>query len=183
MAQSFKISEFAGNLKGGGARPSLFRVDLATPFARDLNNISSYMVQATTLPASNIAPIEVPYMGRKMRIAGDRTFDTWTVTVINDEDFKVRHAMEDWHNRINSLAGNLNTTGSSAPANYKTQAKVIQFGKSNENTPLREYEFYGLFPLEVSTIDLDWNATDEIERFQVVFSYDYYNVVGNKPLS
>ena len=177
---SFNISKFQGALKFGGARPTHFRVDLATPFDRDLNNISSFLIQATSLPPSNIGPVEVPYMGRKIRVAGDRTFDPWSVTVINDEDFKIRQAMERWHNQINSLSLNTNLTGSSAPANYKYQARVMQYSKASESfdSPIRTYEFYGLFPLEISSIDLDWNATDDIERFTVTFSYDWYQVVG-----
>lgn len=180
---TFQISKFAGALKKGGARPTLFKVDLSTPFDRDLNSISSFLIQASSLPSSSIGPIEVPYMGRKMRVAGDRSFETWSVTVINDEDFKIRHAMEKWHNQINSLRGNLNQTGGSEPANYKFQAKVMQYGKSDENNPIREYEFYGLFPIEISSIDLDWNSTDDIERFNVQFSFDWYESVGKNPLA
>jgi hypothetical protein len=96
---------------------------------------------------------------------------------MNDEDFKVRHAIETWHNRINSLSGNLNTTGSSSPTNYKSQAKVKQYSKAG-GAPIREYEFFGLFPTEISPIDVNWNDTDTIETFQVTWVYDYYEVVG-----
>ena len=185
----FDINKFSTALVGGGARPTLFKVDLATPFKADLNTITAFMVQATSLPSSTIGRIELPYMGRKMVVAGDRTFDAWTVTVINDEDFKIRHAMEEWHNKVNSLEGNLmNTSGSpkgggANPAGYKQDASVIQYGKSSETLKLREYKFKGLFPVEIGAIDLDWNSTDEIERFQVTFAYDYYTVVGKNPLS
>jgi hypothetical protein len=175
----FDINSFSQKLVGGGARPTLFRVDLATPFNPGINTITSFMIESTTLPASNLGRIEVPYMGRKMIVAGDRTFDAWQVNIINDESFQIRHAMEEWHNRINSLAGNLmNTGGGSNPSRYKQNAQVLQYGKSSETEILRQYNFIGLFPVEISAIDLDWNRTDEIERFQVTFAYDYYTISG-----
>jgi hypothetical protein len=135
------------------------------------------MIQASSIPGSSIAPIEVPYFGRKVRVAGDRTFEPWSVQVMNDEDFKVRHALETWHNRINSLSGNLNTTTSSSPTNYKSQASVKQYSKAG-GAPIRIYTFYGLFPTEITPIDVNWNDTDTIETFQVTWVYDYYEVVG-----
>lgn len=175
---AFSVNDIIANLRLGGARPTLFRVLLDTPFSgTSINNIAPFMIQASSLPGSTIGAIEVPYFGRRVRIAGDRTFEPWQVMVLNDEDFKVRHAIEQWHNRINSLQGNLNTTGSSAPSNYKTQAEVQQFSKAGGN-PIRSYRFYGLFPTEISPIELDWNNTDTIETFMVNFSYDWYEVVG-----
>ena len=185
----FDINSFTTKLVGGGARPTLFRVELATPFSPDLNSITAFMVESTSLPASTIGRVELPYMGRKMVVAGDRTFDAWQVQVINDEDFKIRHAMEEWHNKINSLSGNLMDTsgsprgGSSNPAGYKCDASVIQYGKSSESKVLRKYDFKGMFPVEIGDISLSWNATDEIERFTVTFAYDLYTVSGPNPLS
>lgn len=175
---AFKINDIRANLKLGGARPTLFQIELTSPFDSDLNQIAPFMVQATQIPSSTIGAIEVPYFGRKIKVAGDRTFDTWTINVMNDEDFKVRHAMERWHNAINSLSGNLNQTGSSAPNNYKSQAIVKQYAKSDDQRPIREYKFYGIFPTDISTIDLDWNSTDTIEMFSVTFAYDWHDVTG-----
>jgi hypothetical protein len=93
---------------------------------------------------------------------------------MNDEDFAVRHAMETWHNKINSLAGNLNTTGSSQPTNYKVQAYIEQFSKAGQ--VIRKYQFQGMFPTEISAIDVNWADTDTIEMFQVTFMYDYYEI-------
>ena len=174
---AFQINDIRANLKLGGARPTLFEIEITSPFDSDLNNIAPFMTQATSIPASSITPIEVPYFGRKIKVAGDRTFDNWSINVINDEDFKVRHAMERWHHAINTLQGNLNTTGSSAPANYKSQAKVKQFSKIG-GQPIREYKFYGIFPTDVSGIELSWADTDRIEEFTVTFAYDWYEVVG-----
>jgi hypothetical protein len=181
---TFKINDFSAKLIGGGARPTLFNVDLGTKFNTGLAGLSAFMVEATSLPGSNIAPIPLPYMGRKVNVAGDRTFDIWSVRVINDEDFQIRHAMEEWMNKINSLEGNLMDTDQTAnPASYKYDASVRQYGKSSQTKILREYKFVNLFPISISPIDLDWNATDEVERFSVEFAYDYYTVVNDKPLS
>ena len=174
---AFKIDDIRSHLKLGGARPTLFQIELTSPFDSDLNNVAPFMTQASSIPSSSIPAIEVPYFGRKIKVAGDRTFDNWSINVINDEDFKVRHAMERWHNNINSLSGNLNTTGTSAPNNYKSAAKVKQYAKSG-GAPIREYKFYGLFPTEVSSIELSWADTDRIQEFTVTFAYDWYEIIN-----
>ena len=174
---AYSINDIRANLRLGGARPTLFRVLLDSPFNNTLGAIAPFMIQASSLPGSAISPIEVPYFGRKIKVAGDRTFEPWSVQVMNDEDFKVRHALEQWHNRINSLSGNLNTTGSSSPTNYKSQADIQQFSKAG-GAPIRTYRFYGLFPTEISAIDVNWNDTDTIEVFQATFTYDWYEVVS-----
>jgi hypothetical protein len=173
---AFNINDIRSNLALGGARPTLFRVEITNPVNNNGDSIAPFLIQTTNLPSSTIGAIEVPYFGRKIKIAGDRTFDTWNVTVMNDEDFKVRHPLELWHNQINSVLTNLNQGASSAPALYKSTALVTQYGKSGET--LRQYQFNGIFPTEISTIDLDWNATDTIETFSVTFAYDWHEVIG-----
>lgn len=178
---AFNINEIRAGLALGGARPTLFRVELTNPVNNAGDTIAPFLIQATSLPNSTINAIEVPYFGRKIKIAGDRTFDTWSVTVMNDEDFKVRHPLELWHNQINSLETNLNLNATSSPLLYKSTALVTQYGKSGET--LRRYKFNGIFPTEISTIDLDWDATDQIETFSVTFAYDWYEVdAGNTGL-
>jgi hypothetical protein len=173
----FKINDMITNLKGGGARPTLFQVEITSPFDPGLRDILPFMAQATTIPSSTITPIEVPYFGRKIKLAGDRTFDTWSVSILNDEDFQVRQYMERWHNFINSLEGNVNTTGSAAPRNYKSPSALVkQYGKSNADTPIRVYQLHNLFPVDISAINLNWDATDQIETFDVTFSYDWYTI-------
>ena len=179
---AFKIEDIRGHLRLGGARPTLFQVRLTFPTqiipnSNEITTEMAFMVQATAIPASTISAIEVPYFGRKIRVAGDRTFQPWSVSVLNDEDFKIRQALEIWHNKINKLSDNINDTGSTAPGNYKTTAEVVQFSKVGQE--LRTYKFSGIFPTEISPIDLDYGRTDEIETFQVQFAYDYYEVVGN----
>lgn len=173
---AFNIQEIRSQLVGGGARPSLFQVTLQNPVnaAGDLK--SSFMVRAAQLPASTLGFIEVPYFGRKIKVAGDRTFAEWTVTVTNDEDFLIRNALEEWSHNINTHETNVRGTGGAAPTLYKAQAQVIQYSKAGD--ALREYTFNGLFPIEISAIDLDWNATDAIEEFTVTFQYDWWEVTG-----
>lgn len=167
---AFSINEIRSQLAGGGARPNLFRVQIDTKDAA-ANIKVPFMVQAAALPASNLGTIQVPYFGRQLKLAGDRTFDPWTVTVINDEDFKIRNALETWSNQINRLQGNVRNL-----ANYKSDAQVTQFGKDGKI--LREYTFSGLFPIVVSNIDLNWGDIDTYETFQVEFQYDYWTVTG-----
>lgn len=174
---AFSINDIRAKLKFGGARPTLFNVRMTAPsvIGGDMSD-AEFLIQASSLPGSNITPIEIPYFGRKIKVAGDREFEPWSVTVMNDEDFKIRQVMENWHNRINSLSGNLNTTGSAAPTNYKAQADILQYSKAGN--VVRAYRFYGMFPTEVSPIEVSWEAQNQIELFNVTFVYDWYEVVG-----
>lgn len=153
------------------------------------------MCKAAALPASNIAPIDVPFRGRIMKVAGDRTFDTWTVTVINDEDFKLRTAFEKWMNGISRLTNN---TGATNPTSYMTDATVYQLGRgagkpnstTNSNavggagiTPLRTYKFYDIFPTNISQIDLSYDTSDTIEEYTVEFQVQYWTVGEEKDSS
>jgi len=109
-------------------------------------------------------------------LAGDRNYADWAVTVINDEDFLIRNALENWSNAINSFEGNLRTFASSSPNLYKSNATVTQYDKLGNS--IREYTFVGIYPGDISAINLDWNATDQIEEFNVSFMYDYWEVTG-----
>lgn len=178
---AFSITDIKSHLRLGGARPTLFNVRLTFPNVvsggQAAGTESRFMIQATALPSSTIRPIEVPYFGRKIKVAGDRTFGAWTVSIINDEDFVVRQALEQWHNNINSLEQNLNRTGSSSPETYKVDAEVIQYNKIGDF--IRTYKMHGVFPTEISPIDLAWDKTDEIETFNVTFAYDWYETIGH----
>ena len=179
-----KITDFKSKLSGGGARSNLFECELAFPQAvnveglNDILNKARFLVKAANLPASNVAPIEVPFRGRVLKIAGDRTFDTWTITIINDTDFAIRDAMEKWSNFINDIQ---TSQGAVNPEDYQTSATVQQLGRSaaSNNIPiLRSYQFVGIYPNAVSSIPLDYGATDQIEEFQVTFNYLFYEVVS-----
>ena len=183
------IVDFRSRLKGGGARSNLFEVQMAFPdFAKPVNealNDIPFLVKAAEIPASNIGNIPVPFRGRILPIAGDRTFDPWTVTIIIDTNFRLRDVMERWSDGINDIQTAQGTTN---PEEYQTQAKVLQLSRgidtngkvrSNSNIPiLREYDFIGIYPNVVSSIPLDHGATDQIEEFQVTFNYLYYEVRG-----
>ena len=182
-----KISDFKGALIGGGARPNLFEVELTTlpaGISWDSTNFS-YMCKAATLPASNIANIDIPFRGRIFKVAGDRTIDPWTVTIINDENFNLRNAFEEWTDLIAKLENNM---GATDPEAYMVNAKVYQLGrgstpnaKSNSgtsNSVLKEYEFYNIWPSTVAAIDLSYDSTDTIEEFTVDFQVQSYKFNG-----
>lgn len=173
---AFNVNEFKSQLTFGGARPSQFQVQLQNPVNSTGDLKTPFMVKAASIPADNIGTIEVPYFGRKMKFAGDRTFEEWTVTVINDEDFLIRNAMESWMNAINSHQENIREFGSAAAEQYKSQAQVIQYSKTG--VPVREYNFTGLFPTNISAIELGWDQADTIEEFTVTFQYDWWDVSG-----
>ena len=181
------ISDFKGALIGGGARNNLFEVELTTLPAGISWNASdfSYMCKAATLPASNIANIDIPFRGRTFKVAGDRTIDTWTVTIINDESFNLRNAFEEWTDLIAKLENNM---GATDPESYMVNAKVYQLGrgstpnaKSNSgtaNSVLKEYEFFNIWPSSVAAIDLSYDSTDTIEEFTVDFQVQSYRFNG-----
>lgn len=171
---AFNINDIKANLKFGGARPTLFQCIITLPInvPGDLSKLQ-FMARATQMPASNLGMIQIPYFGRKVKIAGDRTFDPWAVTVMNDEDFKIRDTLEGWNYRINTLETNVRTMDGEA---YKGDASILQYDKNG--FVIRTYTFRGIFPETISNIDLDWNANDQIEEFQVQFQYDYFTVSG-----
>lgn len=189
---SFNVNRFKNELVFGGARPSLFQVQIKFPGLREgtTNGISdatftmadaegklSFMCKAASIPASTVAPIEVPYFGRKVKVAGARTFAEWQITVINDEDFLIRKAFEHWLASINGHATNVKNSGvNSTPASYQAQAIVNQFAKDRELAPIRSYRFWNVFPSEVSPIELNWGTDGEIEEFTVTLQYDYWDI-------
>ena len=175
-----KITDFKSKLTGGGARSNLFECELAFPQAvnveglNDILNKARFLVKAANLPASNVAPIEVPFRGRVLKIAGDRTFDTWTITIINDTDFAIRSAFEKWMNTINRVSDN---TGTTNPADYQADAFVFQLDRSGET--LRKYKFYDVFPTQVAPIELSYDAQG-IQEFQVELQVLYWEAIkGN----
>jgi len=177
------ISQFKSRLAGGGARPNLFEVELTLDGEGLGFSLPGYdatqmafLCKAANLPAQNVAAIDVPFRGRIFKVAGDRTIDTWTITIINDEDFRLRRAMEFWTEQIAALDTNL---GATSPNAYMAAAKVYQLGRGSSpsstnnsgdsNSVLAEYEFVDIFPTEVSAIDLSYDSSDTIEEFTVTF--------------
>ena len=187
------ITNFRDRLVGGGARPNLFEVNIELPDGvigqADYRDDVRFMVKAAEIPAANIGNIPVPFRGRVLPVAGDRTFDPWTVTVINDAKFNIRDAMEQWSNKINDLQFDV---GDISPSNYQTKAEVFQLSRGGKTTSasstggetinvLRTYNFEGIYPSVVSSIPLDYGATDSIEEFQVTFNYLFWTVGNGLP--
>ena len=171
-----KITDFKSKLTGGGARPNLFEVELAFPeeieIANDVKDKSRFLVKAAALPASNITPIDINFRGRILKIAGDRTFDTWTVTVINDTDFAIRSAFEKWMNQINKLS---DATGAQDPAEYQEDAYVHQLDR--DGSTLRTYKFFDVFPTNISQVDLSYETIDTLEEFTVELQVLYWESI------
>ena len=193
MAVTKSLSEFKSRLAGGGARPNLFEVSIPSfpssisdawgPGIQDENGTFNFLCKAANLPASIVAPVNVPFRGRQLKVAGDRTFEPWQVTVINDEDFKLRTAFERWMNVLSKLD---DATGVTNPTSYMTNAFVKQLGRgatvastTNEggtSSVLRTYKFYDIWPSEVSAIELSYDNTDTVEEFTVTFQVQYFTI-------
>ena len=173
---AFSVTEFKSNLKQGGARPSLFKVDLLYPSGvTNPPTRSEFLVRASSLPASNIGTHEVFFHGKSIKIAGDRTFDTWETTIINDEDFGIRNTIEEWMNLVSNVK--LNTRDNSFGVsegdnvNYKKDLTVTQFSKQGD--AIKIYKFMNAFPTALSPITLDWGA-GEIEEFSCTWTYYHW---------
>ena len=168
------IDDFKQNgLAGGGARANLFQVTLTGGLAGS-GKLFEFMCKGAQLPASVVAQIDVPYRGRQLKVAGDRTFENWTVTVFNDNEMKIRNDFERWMNSMNAHAANI---GDLDPELYKQQLQVTQFDRQNK--PTKMYTLTGAFPVNVSAIDLSYDANDAIEEFTVEFAYDYWTTGAN----
>jgi len=167
---SLSVDDFKAKLKGGGARPNLFRATINFPtYANGDVELTSFMCEAAQLPGSIMGTIIIPFRGRQLKIAGDRTFDVWTPTIINDTDFRIRDAMERWMNGINAHSAN---TGLTAPTDYEADLLVEQLDR--DESIVKTYTFRGCFPTNISPIDLNYGSNDEIERFVVEFQVQYW---------
>ena len=185
---SFSINGFRSNLIGGGARPSLFEVSLNFPKLSSSETViisddeessiipqSKFLIKGASIPTSTIGTYDVSFHGKQVKIAGDRTFETWDTTIINDEGFEIRHKLENWmeliqNHKLNTRSKALGTvTYEGENADYKQQLTVSQFSK--QGSSLREYKFIGAFPTTLSAIALDW-GTSEVEEFTCTWSFD-----------
>ena len=164
------VDDFKSKLTGGGARANLFKATLNFPGYAGANvELASFMCKAAQLPASIIAPITIPFRGRQLQIAGDRTFEPWSVTIINDVQMETRNAFERWMNGINQHNAN---TGLTNPVDYEADLVVEQLDK--DGSTIKTYNFRGCFPTAISPIDVTYQATDEIERFTTEFQVQYW---------
>ena len=186
-AVDFSVTKFKAGLKHGGARPSLFKVIFDYPSGiPDPPTKASFLVKATTIPASTIGSYDVFYHGKAIHVAGDRSFDTWDTTIINDEDFGIRNSLESWMAAISNHT--LNTRDKNVfqshdrsegeRAKYKSSLMVTQFSKAGDD--LRTYIFKGAWPSALSTINLDWSS-QEIEEFTCTWMYDSWAVIDSDP--
>ena len=192
------ITAFKSKLSGGGARPNLIEVEIPSfPEAAGTNtwrtgdnqeaDTFKFLCKAASLPASNVTPVEIPFRGRILKVAGDRTFETWSTTIINDENFLIRNAFETW---MQGISKNSNATGASNPSAYMTYALVHQLGRGADQgrsstgasaavdgsaiAPLKTYTFFDIFPTTISAIDLSYENTDAIEEYSVEFQVQYW---------
>ena len=185
------LSQFKSQLAGGGARPNLFEVSIpsfpdavaTSDWSNEYQKTFKFLCKAAQLPASTVSPITVPFRGRQLKVAGDRTFADWSVTIINDEDFVLRTAFEKWADKISNL---FDATGVTNPTSYMTNAFVKQLSRGKEaastantgnvTSVLRTYKFYDIWPTDISAIELSYDTGDTIEEFTVTFQVQYFTV-------
>lgn len=164
------VDDFKSKLRGGGARPNLFKATINFPaYAGGDVELTSFLCKGAQLPQSTTALTTLNFRGRELKLAGDRTFEDWTVTILNDTDFSVRDAMERWMNGINAHSAN---TGLTNPVEYEADLIVEQLDKDGET--IKTYQFRGCFPTNVAAIDVNYETVDTIEEFTVEFQVQYW---------
>jgi len=172
----FSVQDFRSNLTGGGARPNLFEVVVPFPSGVVDNSTASqkmtFMCKAAQIPGGDIGTVEVPYFGRMIKYAGNRTFAEWSTTVINDEDFRVHSAITGWMDLINQHSNN--ARGVESTTDYQVDAQVNHYGKTGEI--IKKVNFINLWPSSLTPIDLGWDTNDVLEEFAVTWMYDYWAI-------
>ena len=166
------INDFKSRLKGGGARANQFKVTLPFPGFASVGGETSdmaFLCTATSTPASNVAEVPIAFRGRSLYVAGDRTFDTWSTTVLNDTDFKIYRAVERWLNGINNMTDNEGLTN---PSDYQVDAFVDHLDRNG--APLKSWTFRGLFPTALPGIGLGYSDNNTVETFDVTWRYQYF---------
>jgi hypothetical protein len=171
---AFNINDFYGAMQYGGARPSLFECSVVWPNGTlpDFN----FKCRAATIPEAQLNVVEQTYFGRALKFAGNRTFADWTVTIINDEDYRIRDGFELWSDGLNGFESNVRRESLLSTTQYKGTGTIIHYGKTGN--PIRTYEIRGLLPSNIAAMQMDWSA-DEIQTFDVTFSMDYWTTIGN----
>ena len=202
---AFNLDAFRASLQYDGARPNLFEVIMVPPTAL-ADSLSAgqkmrFMARSAQLPGKTIGSVPVFYMGREIKVPGNAMFQEWTLTIMNDEDFMIRKVMERWHGAINAHQANVRQGGFLNFNGYSVNASVVQYSKlgtggvsgagrgggasiaQDGSSGIRKYNFVGMWPIDVSPIDLDWGANDQIEEFVVTFAYQWWEVEGDKATS
>ncbi len=183
---AFNVSDFRSQMSRDGARPNLFQCEI--PYFNEFSETGpgsdaaakfTFMCRAAQLPGSTVNQIPVNYFGRELKFAGNRTFTEWTVTIINDEDFRIRNTFERWMSALNSHVGNIREATRLSPASYQKDATITQYSKLGySEAGIKRYKFIGMFPIDLSPIEMDWGANDTIEEFAVTFAYQWWESVG-----
>jgi hypothetical protein len=164
------VDDFKAKLSGGGARANLFKATVNFPAVAGGDvELTSFMCKAAQLPSSVINPITIPFRGRQLQIAGDRTFEPWSITIINDVNFVTRNAFERWMNAINEHANN---TGLTNPLDYQADMVIEQLNKAGE--VVKRYDFRGTFPTNLSAIEVSYDSENTIEEFTVELQVQYW---------
>ena len=187
------ITDFKTKLIGGGSRANLFEVELYFPAGLSIvtDEVFRFMVKGAELPGSTVSAISIPFRGRQLKVSGDRTFAPWTITVINDTDFKLRNSFEQWMNFMNR---NDDNAGVITPSGYQKDLIVHQLGRGTANAALKQsipgttttipvyksYKFYGAFPTDITPIALSYDSVDTIEEFSVTFEYQWWDTYDDK---
>jgi hypothetical protein len=169
----FNVNDFISNLQFDGARPNLF--DITMPFPAGVPNESavlSFMARGASLPAANLGVANVPYFGRQVKLMGNRTFDNWPITIINDEDFRVRDAFEFWSTNINSHVSNVLVGNYKSLVDYATNATITQYDKGGN--AIKEYTMVGAWPSSVQAIETSWDSNNVVEEFTVTLEYQWW---------
>lgn len=175
------LAGFKAALLGGGARANQFRVQLTFPAALSISNktaslaASQFLCKASSLPAINIGTAQTYYQGRMVPLAGERTFDPWSVVIYNDNNFLMRNALEDWSNAMNNFNDN---TGVTSPLAYKADATVEQLDRNG--SVVKTYKFINMFPIAIGDIALDFGTNDQVEEFSATFAYEHYQTEAGK---
>lgn len=178
----FDVNEFRSALVNDGARPNLFRCFVNFPAALGATAATqqlTFMARTAQLPGSSINQVPMMYFGRELKFAGNRTFQDWTITVINDEGFPIKDQFERWHHSINSHISNVRTLVS--PIDYTADMFVTQYRKDGGID--KEYTFKSAFPIDISPIELDWGSNDSIEEFSVTFTYQWWEARTTESLN
>lgn len=170
------VNQFLAEMQYDGARPNLFEVTMNFPLEAQGGGVAdrkfTFMARASQLPGDSMGFATVYYMGREVKLRGNRVFPEWTVTVYNDNDFKVKNAFERWMNAMNSHAGNITSPTFLSATSYMRDARVVQ--KRQDGQRVKTYQMLGAFPVDISPIDLDMGAQDTVEEFTVTFQLQYW---------
>ena len=187
---AFNVTDFKEAMTYDGARPNLFKVTFTDSTDTTVFKPSSMsspapdmFCRASSIPGATLGAVVVPYFGREVKFAGNRTYADWTVTVINDETFEVRSMMEKWMNQINLTENNTRSGALAAVGNYYATATVHQLSKQKAEETVRSYTFNNMFPIDISEITLDWGDNDSIEEFTCTFAYDYWTSTAGASFS